>query len=58
MAGETNSSSRTCVDIIVVDDDIFESDHLFVVTISAATPSAVTVDSITLVVTIIDDDGE
>ncbi len=58
LAGETNSSSRTCVDITILDDDIFESDHTFVVSISAATPSAVIVDSMPVSVTIIDDDGE
>ncbi len=58
LAWETNSSSRACVDVSIVDDDIFESDHNFTMTISAATPSTVIVDSITVLVTIFDDDGE
>ncbi len=58
LAGQTNSSSRTCVDVVLMDDDIFESDHSFQVLATAATPSAVSVNSTAMLVTIKDDDGE
>ncbi len=58
LAGQTNSSSRACVDVVVMDDDIFESDHDFQVLAIAATPSAVSVSFIPMFVTIKDNDGE
>ncbi len=58
VAGQTNSSSRACVDIVLMDDEIFESDHGFLVMATTATISAVSVDSTPVFVTIKDDDGE
>ncbi len=58
MAGQTNSSSRACVDVALFEDDIFETDHNFQVLTTAATLSAVSVDSTAMLVTIKDDDGE
>ncbi len=58
VAGQTNSSSCACVDIVLMDDDIFGSDHIFLVVSTTATPSAVSVVSTSAFVTIKDDDGE
>ena len=59
VAGETTSSSRACVDIGLMDDDRYESDHTFSVTATTASPPAVLVDTVAaVVITIKDDDGE
>ncbi len=58
VAGQTNSSSRACVDVVLMDDDIFESDHSFQVLFTSATPSAVSVISNPMFMTIKDNDGE
>ncbi len=54
-----NNQSRACVDIGIVNDAVFESDHTFQITITSATPSNILIDESRMSsnVTINDDDG-
>ena len=40
LSGMTNNESTQCVEIQIIDDDIYEEDEVFLVSISTVTPSS------------------
>ena len=57
-SGTVTNGTQACLNIIIVDDDIFESDHSFGVILLSASPPLVSVDSPTFsTITIQDNDG-